>query len=92
MKRLSGKEKMGETIGDPRVIIYSWHRMHLKSSEERNSTKTELPISYEKPTGWFKEVICFLLADWYCRWCLKHMLGDCKKSVEGNEVKKEASL
>lgn len=91
-KWISGKEKTWETIGDPKVIIYSWYRMHLKISEDGNSTKAELSISYEKPKGWFNKVICFLLGDWYCRWCLKHMLGDCKKSVEGNEVKKEARL
>lgn len=91
-KWLNGKEKTWETIGDPKVIIYSWYRMHLKISEDNNGTKAELSISYEKPKGWFNKVLCFLLGDWYCRWCLKHMLGDCKKSVEGNDVKKEATL
>jgi hypothetical protein len=91
-KWISGKEKTWETIGDPKVIIYSWYRMYLKISEDCNITTAELSISYEKPKGWFNKVICFLLGDWYCRWCLKHMLGECKISVEGNEVKKEASL
>ncbi len=29
---------------------------------------------------------------WYCRWYLKHMLGDRKKTAEGNDVKQEAGL
>lgn len=86
------KRKDMETIGDPKVIIYFWYRMQLKISEDGNNTKAELSISYEKSKGWFNKVICFLLGGWYCRWCLKHTLGDCKTSVEGTEVKKEASL
>lgn len=30
--------------------------------------------------------------DWYCRWYVKHMLGDSKIKAEGNEVKQEAGL
>lgn len=88
-KWIQGKEKTWETIGDPKVIIYSWYRMHLMVSEASNNTQAELSISYEKPKGWFNKLICFLLGDWYCRWCLKHMLGDCKNTVEGSEVRKE---
>lgn len=91
-KWLDGKEKTWETIGHPKVIIYSWYRMHLEISGDDNITKAELAISYEKPKGGFNKIICFLLGDWYCRWCLKHMLGDCKTSVEGNEEKREGSL
>lgn len=88
-KWIQGKEKTWKTIGDPKVIIYSWYRMHLMVSEAPNSTQAELSISYEKPKGWFNKVICFLLGDWYCRWCLKHMLGDCKNTLEGSAVRKE---
>ena len=91
-KWINGKEKIWETIGDPKVIIYSWYRMHLKISEVDNKTKAELSISYEKPRGLFNKAICFLLGDWYCRWCLKHMLGDCKNTVESNTKEKHVSL
>ena len=29
--------------------------------------------------------ISFLFADWYCRWCLKSMLGDCEKLLKQRE-------
>lgn len=81
-KWISGREKVWETIGDPKLIIYSWYRMHLMSLPRLNGAEAELSISYEKPKGIFNKILSFLFADWYCRWCLKHMLGDAKKLPE----------
>ncbi|HET9431115.1 MAG TPA: hypothetical protein VFO70_08055, partial [Chitinophagaceae bacterium] len=81
-KWISGREKVWETIGDPKLIIYSWYRMHLMSLPTLNGAEAELSISYEKPKGIFNKILSFLFADWYCRWCLKHMLGDAKKLLE----------
>ena len=74
-----GEEKIWETIGKPKMIIYSWYRMHLQLAKFPGGTSAELSISYEKPEGVFYKILSFLFADWYCRWCLKHMLEDCKK-------------
>lgn len=74
-----GEEKIWETLGTPELIIYSWYRMHLKLTKVANGTLAKLSISYDKPEGWFFKLLSFLFADWYCRWCLKHMLEDCKK-------------
>jgi hypothetical protein len=87
-KWIHNVEKTWETVGDPKVIIYSWYRMHLKIEKAANGTKAELSISYEKPKGWFNKILCFLLGDWYCRWCLKHMLGDCKQILEKSDQTK----
>lgn len=88
---IQGKEKTWETIGEARVIIYSWYRMHLNISEVANNTQATLSISYEKPKGWFNNVLCFFLGDWYCRWCLKHMLEDCKNTLAGSGDKKKVN-
>ncbi len=81
-KWISGKEKTWETIGDTKLIIYSWYRMHLLITPQGSNTNAELSISYEKPFGFFDRILCFFFADWYCRWCLSKMLGDAGKALE----------
>ncbi|HRO86210.1 MAG TPA: hypothetical protein PK110_15405 [Niabella sp.] len=83
-KWISGQEKIWETIGDTKLIIYSWYRMHLIVTPMLNGSKAELSISYEKPKGFFNKILSFLFADWYCKWCLKHMLGDAKIFLQAN--------
>ena len=78
-KWVKDEEKIWETTGTPKMIIYSWYQMHLQLTKFPGSTSAELSISYEKPDGLFYQLLSFLFADWYCRWCLKHMLEDCKK-------------
>ncbi|MBS3915629.1 MAG: hypothetical protein KG003_14130 [Bacteroidetes bacterium] len=80
-KWIEGKEKTWETIGPTKLIIYSWYQMHLEVSEKAHGTDAELSISYEKPKGLFYKIISFLVADWYCRWCLNNMLDDAEKSL-----------
>jgi hypothetical protein len=81
IKWIEGKEKVWETIGDPKLIIYSWYRMTLNLLPIENGTKAELSIAYEKPDGFFNRIISFLVADWYCQWCLKKMLVDAGKNL-----------
>ena len=77
-KWISGKEKIWETIGDAKLIIYSWYRMQLIILPALNGCKAELSISYEKPKEFFNRILSFLFAYRYCKWCLKQMLGDAK--------------
>ncbi len=76
-----GKEKIWETIGTARMIIYSWYRMQLNLVEVASGTEAKLSISYEPPKGFLYRILSFLFAGWYCRWCLRHMLEDCKKLI-----------
>lgn len=82
IKWVEGKEKIWETIGEAKMIIYSWYRMQLLITQNGNITVAELSITYEKPKGWFAKIVSFLFADWYCNWCLKSMLSDGKTKVE----------
>ena len=83
VKRWSyGKEKVWETIGPTKLIIYSWYRMHLITRATESGAQAELSITYENPSGLINKLLSFLFADWYCRWCLQQMLGDAKKNVE----------
>ena len=83
-KWIPGVEKTWETIGEAKMIIYSWYRMHLQVAQKDNLTLAELSITYEKPKGWVLKVISFLFADLYCRWCLKNMLRDAGHSVNND--------
>lgn len=85
---IEGKEKIWETIGDTKLIIYSWYRMFLKVSPMKSGSLAELSISYEEPTGFLNRILSFLFANWYCRWCLRKMLGDAKHVVQNNEKDK----
>jgi len=78
----SPKEKVWETIGRPTLIIYSWYRMALRLNRTDRGTDAILSITYEKPKRVFARLLCFLFADWYCRWCLRKMLGDAKSMIE----------
>lgn len=81
-KWVEGVEKVWETVGESKMIIYSWYRMHLVVYPKDNTSQAELSITYEKPKGWFAKIVSFLFADWYCAWCLKRMLADGKKKIE----------
>ena len=81
-KWVKDEEKIWETIGEAKLIIYSMFRMHLKINQEHNGTKAYLSISYEKPKGFFNRILSFFLADWYCRWCLNNMLEDTERSIQ----------
>ncbi|HEU5292480.1 MAG TPA: hypothetical protein VFU05_17655 [Cyclobacteriaceae bacterium] len=81
-KWINGREKVWETIGNTKLIIYSWYSMRLLVEDVVGRTEAKLSISYEKPKGLFNRILCFLFADWYCRWCLKQMLGDARKTIE----------
>ena len=80
-KWIDGVEKIWETVGNPKLIIYWWYRMRLVVTESNGRTEAALSISYEKPKGFFNLILCFLFADWYCRWCLKKMLDDAKDAL-----------
>lgn len=87
-KWIEGVEKVWETIGEAKMIIYSWYRMNLLVKPLTSGNEAVLSITYEKPKGWFAKIISFFFADWYCNWCLKNMLGDAKKNIEFNNKPK----
>lgn len=78
------KSKKWETIGNPRLIIFSWYQMGFDLHAIGNETKATLWIKYKRPQGWFYYILSVLFAGWYCRWCIGNMLHDTKKHVEQN--------
>ncbi|MEP7376117.1 MAG: AAA family ATPase [Chitinophagaceae bacterium] len=84
-KWVEGVEKVWETIGKAKMIIYSWYRMHLLVYPKGDTTHAELSITYERLKGWFARIVSFLFADWYCNWCLKKMMSDTKIKIENDK-------
>jgi hypothetical protein len=76
-----GKHKVWETIGDPKLILYSWYRMELRVEETEHQTKAILSITYKRPKQFFSKVLSFLFADIYCAWCLRKMLHDAGRAL-----------
>jgi len=79
---IPGKEKTWETVGLAKLIIFSWYRMHLDVSETEEGALATLSISYERPKGILYQFLSFLLADFYCIWCLNNMLNDTEKALK----------
>jgi len=85
-KWIEAREKIWETVGPTKLIIYSWYQMKLTVTQQHDKTEAELSITYKKPKGFFNNILCYFFADWYCRWCLRQMLGDAKKALEGQSA------
>ena len=86
---IRGKEKTWETIGATKMILYSWFQMNLNVEQTSQETIAYLSISYQRPKGVFNKILCFLLGDWYCTWCLNNMLNDTEtKLLPGQSPKK----
>jgi hypothetical protein len=74
-KRIPSKEKVWETMGENKLKIFSWFLMHLRVTQDPVGSKVELIIQYKRPKGFINKVFSFLLADWFCKRCLRYMLG-----------------
>ncbi len=86
-KWIKDKEKVWETIGQAKMIILGWYRMHLTIllSPGGPNTEVELNITYTKPKNIFFKFIAFFLAPVYANRCLNNMLNDSKKILEVNQ-------
>ncbi len=81
-KWIPGVEKIWLSVGEPKLIIYSWFRMRLFiTALPERSAQVELSITYERPKEFLNKFLSFFFADWYCRWCLRKMLGDARISL-----------
>jgi hypothetical protein len=79
-----GKEKVWETIGESKLVIYSWYRMALHLEESISGTFAILSISYKRPAGFWGKLLSYIFADIYCIWCLRKMLTDANHSLAQN--------
>ena len=79
---IEGKEKIWETIGQPKMIILHWYKMHLILTPKTNGTLAQLSIEYTLPVTLFFRLISFLLAPIYARWCVGNMLEDTQEYFE----------
>jgi hypothetical protein len=94
MKWVEGEEKIWETIGESRLIIYSWYRMELQLFPTAGHTRVALSITYKPSNGFWSKLASFLFADMYCIWCVNKMLNDAgtvlkaglSVSMEGQKV------
>lgn len=87
-KWIKNREKVWETVGEAKMIILQWYRMHLVVSPEGQYTRAELSIVYTKPMNLFLRFIALFLAPMYANWCLNNMLNDSKKSLERTSLPK----
>jgi hypothetical protein len=82
------KSKKWETIGDVKIILFSWYQMGFDLEKKGNDTQAILWIKYKRPSGWFYRLLSFLFAKLYCRWCLENMLADTKSHIENFHASK----
>jgi predicted ATPase len=97
-KWVEGVEKVCETVGETKMIIYSWVRLHLLVYPKENETLAELSVTFRRRKGWFLKIISFLFAGLFCNWFIKNLLQEAKRKTEqekkifsemsGNQVNK----
>jgi len=80
-KWVKDKEKIWETIGESKLIIYSWYKMMLRIDPVKEGTHVTLSIGYQRPRFFLLKIISLLFADLYCIWCLNRMLGDTERQL-----------
>ena len=85
-KWVANKEKIWETIGESKLIIYSGYRMSLKVASTSEGTVVSLSIAYERPKGFWQSILSFLFADLYCIWCLNKMLNDAERALKTKQL------
>jgi len=88
---IQNKEKVWETIGEARLIIYSWYRMQLLVNPTQQGAQAMLSISYERPKHLFNYFLSFLFAGWYGNWCLRKMLRDARMVLDHAKPKSESN-
>lgn len=81
-KWIVNKEKRWKTVGEPRLVIISNYEMWFLVEPVSGQTKLTFGINYELPEPVLWRFLGWLLADWYCKWCLDHMTTDGKKALE----------
>jgi hypothetical protein len=86
-KWVNGQEKVWETIGEAKLIIYTWFRMNLILTPTTNGTKAELSITYKRPEQLGYKILSFLFADLYCWWCLRNMMQDTQKLLSKKQAR-----
>ena len=79
---IANKEKRWKTVGEPRLVIISNYEMWLTVEPIAGQTKLTFGIKYDLPKPLLWRFLGWLLADWYCEWCLGHMTRDAKKALE----------
>jgi len=80
---IADREKGWKTVGNPRMVIISNYEMWLRVEPAAGQTKLTFGIEYDLPKPFFWRFLGWLLADWYCKWCLRHMTADTKRVLEG---------
>jgi hypothetical protein len=74
-KWIESREKIWETIGECKLILYSWYRMSLNIEPGNDGTTAHLSITFRRPKPFLFKLLSFCFADLYCIWCLNKMLG-----------------
>ena len=80
---IADREKVWKTVGKPRLVIISNYEMWLRVEPVASQTKLTFGIEYDLPRPFVWRFLGWVLADWYCKWCLSHMTADAKRVVEG---------
>lgn len=78
---VENRERHLETVGVSKMIIYSWYSMDLSIVPAFSGCKVELSISYLPPENSFGKFLCSLFGDFFCRWCIRGMLKDIRKTL-----------
>ncbi len=81
-KYIAGREKVWETIGEPKLLIMSSYVMRVAVNPlSLSSCRLTISLTYAPPRSIFWRFVSALVGDWYARWCLKSMCQDAKAAM-----------
>jgi hypothetical protein len=76
------EEKRWRTVNEPRLLIISNYEMWFRVQPVGSQTRLSFGIEYDLPEALVWRVLGWLLAGWYCNWCLGRMTIDAKNALE----------
>ncbi len=79
---IPGREKVWETIGEPKLLIMSSYVMRVSVDPlSLSSSRLTISLTYAPPRSIFWRFVGALVGDWYGRWCLRNMCRDAKAAM-----------
>lgn len=73
-----------ETTGQLRPMVIGGYRMGFEISSSGTRCRLRVFIEYDHPSSFICQILAWLLAPLYARWCVKRMTGDAERQFNRN--------
>lgn len=85
------RHKAWRTIGTPRMLIIEHYAMGFDIAPAAGGSNLTVWIEYALPRGWLGQLLGWLFAGFYARWCVGRMVADAMGSFPGSTAGAQAA-